>query len=265
MAQLGPFPVEFGAVFPSGAFAAGGVEKVRDFDRSSGDRVVQQADKATGLPLWVVEVIDADPEARQRTVKVKVAAEYQPVLPDAPAGSPFVPVEFEGLTAIPWVDAISMPGQGQVHGPAGVLAQGHRGPRPVPGHAPDHARAQGRGLMPARRVPALALPVDPGAGVSFLGYENRTPLLTIATGRPALLVTLTLPEHLEAGHVDFARQLAAKAWAYAVAVERRYRGLPPLPEAPVPYTLTVKAEALLDANAERADLVPLPGGREVTA
>ena len=43
--------------------------------------VVQQADKVTGLPLWVVEVIDADPEARQRTVKVKVAAEYQPVLP----------------------------------------------------------------------------------------------------------------------------------------------------------------------------------------
>ena len=47
MAQLGPFPVEFGAVFPSGAFAAGGVEKVRDFERSSGDRVVQQADKHT--------------------------------------------------------------------------------------------------------------------------------------------------------------------------------------------------------------------------
>ena len=61
MALLGPFPVEFGAVFPSGAYAAGGVEKVRDFDRSSGDRVVQQTDKATGLPLWVVEVIDADP------------------------------------------------------------------------------------------------------------------------------------------------------------------------------------------------------------
>jgi hypothetical protein len=119
--------------------------------------------------------------------------------------------------------------------------------------------------MPARRIPALALPVDPAAGVSFLGYEHRTPLLTIATGRSALLVTLTLPEHLEAGHVDFARQLAAKAWAYAVAVERRYRGLPPLPEAPVPYTLTVKAEAVLDANAERADLVPLPGGREVMA
>ena len=105
MAQLGPFPVEFGAVFPSGAFAAGQVEKVRDFERSSADRMVQQVDKHTDLPLWVVEVIDADPEARQRTVKVKVAAQYQPVLPDAPAGSPFVPVEFEGLTATPWVDS----------------------------------------------------------------------------------------------------------------------------------------------------------------
>jgi hypothetical protein len=65
--------------------------------------------------------------------------------------------------------------------------------------------------------------------------------------------------------VDFARQLAAKAWAYAVAVERRYRGLPPLPDMPVPYTLTAKAESLLEADAEHADLVPLPGGREVTA
>ena len=53
----------------------------------------------------MIEVIDADPEARQRTVKVKVAAQYQPVLPDAPApGSPFVAIEFEGLQATPWVD-----------------------------------------------------------------------------------------------------------------------------------------------------------------
>jgi hypothetical protein len=104
MALQGPFPVEFGAVFPSGVYAAGGVEMVRDFERSKGDLVIQQTDKATGLPLWVVEVIDANPEARQRTVKVKVAAAYQPVLPDAPAGSPFVPVEFEGLQAPPWVD-----------------------------------------------------------------------------------------------------------------------------------------------------------------
>jgi integrase len=92
MALQGPIPVEFGAVFPSGAYAAGSFEKVRDFDRSTGEKLVQQADKNSGLPLWVVEVIDADPDARQRTVKVKVAAEYQPVLPPAQAGSPFTAV-----------------------------------------------------------------------------------------------------------------------------------------------------------------------------
>jgi hypothetical protein len=119
--------------------------------------------------------------------------------------------------------------------------------------------------MAAARVPALAVPVDARAGVTFRGYGNRTPLLTIATGRPALLVTLTLPEHLEAGHVDFARQLAARAFAYAVAVERCYRGLAPLPDVPVPYTLTRQAEAVLDAVPVRPDLVPVPGRGEVTA
>jgi hypothetical protein len=96
--------------------------------------------------------------------------------------------------------------------------------------------------MPAPRVPALALPVDAKAGVSFRGYENRTPLLTITTGHPALLVTLTLPEHLEAGHVTFARQLACQAWAYAVAVERRFRGLPTLLDLPVPPVLAARAD-----------------------
>jgi len=113
--------------------------------------------------------------------------------------------------------------------------------------------------MPAPRVPALALPVDAAAGVSFRGYEHRTPLLTIATARPALLVTLTLPERLEAGHVDFARQLAAQAWAYAVAVERRYRGLPALQDQPVPHPLA----ALPDTWTH--DPAQLAGCREVTA
>ncbi len=105
MAVQGAIRVEFGAVFPDGAYAAGKFEMVRDFDRSSGDRVVQQIDKVTGLPLWVVEVIDADEAARQRTVKVKVAAQVQPVLPSAAPGSPFTAVEFEGLMATPYVDA----------------------------------------------------------------------------------------------------------------------------------------------------------------
>jgi hypothetical protein len=104
MALQGPIPVQFGAVFPDGAYAAGSFEMVRDFDRSTPDRAVQQADKDSELPLWVVEVIDAQENARQRMVKVKVAAQVQPVLPPPAPGSPFTAVEFDGMTATPYVD-----------------------------------------------------------------------------------------------------------------------------------------------------------------
>jgi hypothetical protein len=105
MAMQGQIPVQFGTVFPDGAYAAGAIEMVRDFDRSTPDRVVQQVDKDSGLPLWVVEVIDAQETARQRTVKVKIAAQVQPVLPSPAPGSPFTAVEFDGMTATPYVDA----------------------------------------------------------------------------------------------------------------------------------------------------------------
>ena len=144
MAQLGPFPVEFGTVFPSGAYAAGSVEKVRDFDRSSGDRVVQQIDKATGLPLWVVEVIDPQEGARQLTVKVKVAAHYQPVLPSPGAGSPFTAIEFEGMTAMPYVDSGRCQGKGRcaARQAYSLKATGVRAPsRPMPRPAPEHKDA----------------------------------------------------------------------------------------------------------------------------
>ena len=123
----GPIPVEFEMVFPDGAYAAGGIEMVRDFDRSSGDRIVQQADKHTGLPLWVVEVIDADPDARQRTVKVKIAAQVQPVLPSPAPGSPFIAIEFDGMMVMPYVDASRCSGDGKnkCARAAGVLAEGH--------------------------------------------------------------------------------------------------------------------------------------------
>ncbi len=119
--------------------------------------------------------------------------------------------------------------------------------------------------MTARRAPAAHLCLRVGARhqVAFVPFPARAPMFVI--GAAGTLVSFTLPEHLDAAHVDFARQLAAKAWAYAVAVERRYRGLPPLPETPVPYTLTAEAEALLAAEPERTGLMPLPGGREVTA
>ena len=97
-------------------------------------------------------------------------------------------------------------------------------------------------------------------------FPHRPPMFIIGTG--SALVTLTLPDQLEAAHVEFARQLAAQAWAYAVAVERRYRGLPPLPDGPVPYMLAARAEALLDAAPQQAALAAAarrPGGDGMTA
>jgi len=82
--------------------------------------------------------------------------------------------------------------------------------------------------MPARRVTVLTVPVDGRSGVAFESYPGRTPLLIIMAARPALLVTLTLPEHLDAGHVRFARDLASTAARYAAEVERSWRGLPSL-------------------------------------
>jgi hypothetical protein len=144
MALQGPIPVEFGTVFPDGAYAAGKFEMVRDFDRSQGDRVVQQTDKASGLPLWVVEVIDADPEARQRTVKVKVAAAVQPVLPSSAPGSPFIPVEFEGMTVTPYVDTGRCQGKGKcaARQAYSLKATGVRAPsRGVTRSVPEHKDA----------------------------------------------------------------------------------------------------------------------------
>ena len=86
--------------------------------------------------------------------------------------------------------------------------------------------------MPAKRVTTVTVPVDVRSVVAFESYPSRTPLLTIMAPRPALLVTLTLPEHLEAGHVRFARNLADYAAKYAIEVERAWRGLPPLTTTP---------------------------------
>jgi hypothetical protein len=82
--------------------------------------------------------------------------------------------------------------------------------------------------MPARRVTTVTVPVDIRSVAVFESYPARTPLLTIMATRPALLVTLTLPEVLAAGHVRFARNLAASAASYATEVERAWRGLPSL-------------------------------------
>ena len=103
MANLQALRVEFGAVFPFGVGMVGEVEKQNDFDRSSKENPVQARDKDSGLPVWVVEVIDFDPKARTKTYRVKVVAEVQPVPPEALPGVPIRPLVLEGLTVTAYI------------------------------------------------------------------------------------------------------------------------------------------------------------------
>ena len=106
MAMPRKIPVEFGTAFPFGAYAVGEVQQVRDYDRSTKDQLVQATDPDKGLPIWAVDVVDADPEATKsnRTMTVKVAAKVQPVLERPQNGLPFCPVEFSGMTATAYVE-----------------------------------------------------------------------------------------------------------------------------------------------------------------
>ncbi|HEY5989577.1 MAG TPA: hypothetical protein VIV12_24835 [Streptosporangiaceae bacterium] len=172
MALQGPIPVEFAHVFAHGAFAAGGFEPMRDFDASSGDRFVQAKDNATGQPVWAVEVIDADPAAREKTAKVKVAAAAQPVLPPAHAGMPFVPVEFTGMTVTPYVNqaarlaySLRRPGSALRAVAAGPVrmprTRRHERPRRCR-TAGQHGRAGARRVISKGGAAGTGIPAAPG-------------------------------------------------------------------------------------------------------
>ncbi len=103
MAMQGGFRVACADLFPHGLGVVGAVTASDDFDASTRERRVQARDKVSGLPLWQVDVMDFDPEARERTFRVKIAAAVQPVPPDAVAGVPVRPVVLEGLTITAYV------------------------------------------------------------------------------------------------------------------------------------------------------------------
>src|SRR3954453_6982373 len=106
MAMRRKLPVEFGVAFPYGAYAVGEVQPVRDYEKSTRERIVQAVDPDTGLLLWSVDVVDADPEAKKSTrmLSVKIAARVQPVLPEGKDGTRFTPVEFDKLTATAYIE-----------------------------------------------------------------------------------------------------------------------------------------------------------------
>lgn len=97
------FEITHDRLFPNGAFVVGPVEPVKDFDAKKGSDD-QKRDKTTGVRMWQCAVHDADENARVHELKVKFVADHQPVPPPELAGTPFRPVEFEGLTVLPYVE-----------------------------------------------------------------------------------------------------------------------------------------------------------------
>jgi hypothetical protein len=109
-------PVPFEYVFPHGALFLG-VDKLVDFDRLREDD--NQARDDNGTRIWVVKVLDLDPEAgrfgRTTEVKVKIAT---PVAPEPPVSRlPGYPpaVAFTGMSVTPYTDTTSCKGGRSPH------------------------------------------------------------------------------------------------------------------------------------------------------
>ncbi len=99
------FAVEFGEVFPFGAFVLG-VEPSMAFSADANAPKQQERDKETGQLVWVVRALDANEEAARfgAEFKVKISADHQPVPPEKLPGFPFPPVEFDGMTITPYAN-----------------------------------------------------------------------------------------------------------------------------------------------------------------
>ncbi|WP_233520144.1 hypothetical protein [Prauserella sp. PE36] len=73
------------------------VEQAFEWDRNGNKTPAK--DTVTGQLVWNVQVTDPSAKGRNTGVVVKIAADVQPVPPEAVQGLPFRPVVFEGLTA----------------------------------------------------------------------------------------------------------------------------------------------------------------------
>jgi hypothetical protein len=126
MAISGPLAVDFGTVFPFGAGLIGAVMPANDFDASTKENRVQARDKDSGLLLWTVDCMDFDPDARERTFRVKIASAVQPVPPNAVDGAPVRPVVLEGMTVTPYIKDGPRPRIGYSLRATGLAAPGRQ-------------------------------------------------------------------------------------------------------------------------------------------
>jgi hypothetical protein len=110
-------PVASEVVFPDGAMFLR-IEAVMDFEARKQGHADTQARSPEGVRLWTVTVADLEQPAEGKfavgsaEVKVKIAADVQPVIP-SPQVPGFPPkVEFTGVSLTPWRDDRRCTGKG---------------------------------------------------------------------------------------------------------------------------------------------------------
>ena len=137
-------PVSFEYVFPNGALFLG-VDKLVDFDQVRDDD--NQARDENGIRMWVVKVMDLDPNAgnfgRSTEVKVKIAAKTAPVPPASVVPGYPPAVAFTDLTVTPYTDSNACKGDRQPHKCRARLAWSIRAGAMV---APDRSHGCRNGL-----------------------------------------------------------------------------------------------------------------------
>jgi len=96
-------PVSMADVFPDGCYLVpDSFSEVQDYDEKTKHRS-PSVDKVTGKRVFQCRVVDMDQEleGRSRETVVKIVADYMPV---NPTKGPFEAVEFENLTATPYIN-----------------------------------------------------------------------------------------------------------------------------------------------------------------
>ena len=164
------FAVSMADVFPYGVYAMS-VEQAQDYDEKSGRRTPSK-DKQTGELVWTVTVIDRDPEAREKQVKVKVSGAGAA----GAAGGDHARVgSARGGLHRRDDHAVRVRGPWRWPGPVGVLAAGDPGctrrARPPPARLPVVSAGWRPALPPA--PPTTARPPSATAGASAVRAAVR--------------------------------------------------------------------------------------------
>jgi hypothetical protein len=100
------FEIPFDTMFPQGAYLMGEIQPLTEYqsqeDKARNRPVRPRIDEQTGKRLYRATIADPSAEKeRDKSIAVEIAADVQPVPPEAVGNLPFRPVVLDGLTVQP--------------------------------------------------------------------------------------------------------------------------------------------------------------------